>query len=168
MELAFENLLRSVTVHEAVIMAPRIAEVTSRGLFVSIISTEEVVPSSAKDAFGIDPSVGFAHKRELGKHQQAWSLAKVQTDVKLTVDAVLQAHGEPVAMLTGEWNTWMHSFKDKYGEEIDHSRLPSQSNFEAFKEKLADGDLVPDTLTQNISLAQKAKQEASNEQIDGA
>ena len=62
----------------------------------------------------------------------------------------------------------MHNFKDKYGEEIDHSRLPSQSNFEAFKEKLADGDLVPDTLTQNVSLAQKAKQEASNEQIDGA
>ena len=76
MELAFENLLRSVNVHEDVIMAPRIAEVTSRGLFVSIISTEEVVPSSAKDAFGIHPSVGFAHKRELGKHQQAWSLAR--------------------------------------------------------------------------------------------
>ena len=80
MKLAFENLLRSVNVHEDVIMAPRIAEVTSRGLFVSIISTEEEVASSAKDAFGIDPSVGFAHKRELGKHQQAWSLAKKGPD----------------------------------------------------------------------------------------
>ena len=45
MEPAFENLLRSVDVHEDVIMAPRIAEVTSRGLFVSIISTEEGVAS---------------------------------------------------------------------------------------------------------------------------
>ena len=60
----------------------------------------------------------------------------------------------------------MQNFKDKHGEEIDDSRLPSQSNFEAFKEKLADGDLVPETLKQNISLAQKAKQKASNEQTD--
>ena len=71
-------------------------------------------------------------------------------------------------MLTGDWNTLMPNFMDKYGEENDHSGLPSQSNFEAFEEKLADGDLFAETLTQNISLAQKKpnKEPAMNGQMD--
>ena len=87
-----------------------------------------------------------ASQRVLGKLSQAWTMAKVQTDVTFEVDAVAREHGEPTSMLTGDWISLSQKFKDMYGEDIHDSRLPSQPHFEAFEEKLADQDLQPETL----------------------
>ena len=41
--------------------------------------------------------------------------AKVQSDVKLTIDATAKAHGEPIAMLPADRTSVMVQFKDEYG-----------------------------------------------------
>ena len=55
MEPACENLLLGLKIHEDVIVAMRIAEITVLGLFVALNTTWEGPTSSAKEAFGIDP-----------------------------------------------------------------------------------------------------------------
>ena len=54
----------------------------------------------------------------------------------------------------------MNQFKQKYGQHVHESRLPSQTCFEACEEKLADGLLYTETLAQMISLAEDNKQKA--------
>ena len=44
------------------------------------------------------------------------------------------------------WISLVQKFKEKYGEDIHDTRLPSQSYFVAFEEKPAEEDLYPETL----------------------
>ena len=100
LEPAFENLLRSASLHEDVINALRKEEILDREMFVSLDSTEDGLAASAKDAFGVDPDVTFAHKKELAKLKKVWNQAKLQAEAKQEVDAVARAHGELVTMST--------------------------------------------------------------------
>ena len=49
------------------VMAFRVQEILDKELFVALDTTEEALRLTCKDAFGIDPSKGFTHKRELAK-----------------------------------------------------------------------------------------------------
>ena len=60
-------------------------------------------------------------------------------------------------MLTCDWTSLMTQ-QQKYGPHIHESRLPGQTYFEAYKEKLADGLSYPET--QVISVAEENKQNA--------
>ena len=64
-------------------------------------------------------------------------------------------------MLTVDSNTLMQMIKEKYGEEVHDSRLPSQSYFEAFQEKLAEGNLYLETLAQVVGLVEEQRQKQS-------
>ena len=65
-------MLRGGHVDEDVMAALRVAEITTRGLFVSLDMTEEGLEASANEAaFGIDPAEGFSHMHELCKLTQA-------------------------------------------------------------------------------------------------
>ena len=127
--------------------------------------TEESLAKSAKEAFGVDPDISFAHKKELAKLKKVWNHAKQQADAKQKVDAVAKAHGERIPTLTCDWTSWMNEFKQKYGMHIHETRLPGQSYFEADEEKFADGLLYPETLAKVISLAEENKQTALQPEV---
>ena len=119
---------------------------------------------TCKEAFGVDPSKGFAHKRELGKIIKAWSNAKVHSDTKLKIDAVARSHGEPVSMLGADWEALLVTFKNKFGTHLHDTLLPAQSYFEGFEERLASGQLRAEPLTQVISAREQEDQESAKPQ----
>ena len=88
MEPAFESLLRSLKVNDAVIDAMRLNEITDRALFTDLAQDENQLRKCAK-AFGIDTSddAEFPHQREMAKVIGAWRQAKAQTEVKTAADA---------------------------------------------------------------------------------
>ena len=103
-----EALLREVNLNEELIMAFRVQEIHDRGLFVALDTSEEGLRKTAEQAFGVDPSKGFVHKRELANIVKARQTAKVQNETKVRVDAVVRAHGEPVTMLHPDWLALTH------------------------------------------------------------
>ena len=155
-----ESLLRSVDLNESVIMAFRVQEVLDKELFVALDTTEEALRKTCEQAFGIDPSKSFLHKRELAKVVKAWKDAKVHADTKVNYDAVARAHGETVSMLAPDWISLLAAFKQKYGEHLHDTVLPAQSYFESFEEKLSDGHLKAETLAHIVSVAEQDEQES--------
>ena len=69
---------------------------------------------------------------------------------KLKVDANAKAHGENITMPSSDWMSLIDQFRAKYGAHMHESCLPAQSYYEAFEEKLADGQLGAETLAQVI------------------
>ena len=128
-------------------------------LLVALDTTEEAPRLICKEAFGIDPSKGFTHKRELANVVKAWKEAKVQTETKVKYDSVARAQGEPVSMLSAGWNQLRTAFKQKHGEHLHDTVLPAQSCFEAFEEKLSDGNLWAESLNHVVSVAEEEEQE---------
>ena len=158
LEPAFESMLRQAEVCEDVIMAIRLQEITSRQLFVALDRTEEGFCDTCKEAFHVDPSLGFKHKRELGRLVMVWNTAKVQRDTKVQIEAVHKAHGEPISMVTADWVSLLRTFRAKYGNNIHPSRLPAQTYFESFEERLADGTTIAEPLSHVVSLAEEKEQ----------
>ena len=70
LEPAFENLLHTANLHEDVISATRKEENLDRDMFVALDSAEEGLTASAKDAFGVDPDISFAHNKGIGKAEE--------------------------------------------------------------------------------------------------
>ena len=62
-------------------------------------------------------------------------------------------------MLTADWNQLLAAFKQKYGEHLHDTVLPAQSCFEAFEEKLSDGNLRTESLNHVVSVAEQEEQE---------
>ena len=54
-----ESLLRSVDLHESVLMAFRVQEILDKELFAALDTTEETLRTTCKEGFGIDPAKGF-------------------------------------------------------------------------------------------------------------
>ena len=79
MDPALEALLRSVNLCEHLISAFRVQEITDRELFLALDTSEESLRDTCKEAFGVDPSKGFAHKRELGKIIKAYGTMRRYT-----------------------------------------------------------------------------------------
>ena len=119
MEPAFESLLRSLKVNDAVIDAMRLNEITDRALFTDLAQDEKQLKKCAK-AFGIDTSddAEFPHQREMAKVIGAWRQAKAQSEVKTAADAAARAHGEPVTILTMDWNSLMEKCRLTFGPDL--------------------------------------------------
>ena len=160
LEPALEGLLRSSNVHEEIIMAFRCQDVLSRAVFVALDTTEEGLTETAT-AFGIKAKGGsFEHKREMAKLIAAWQQGRIQNEVKVKVDAISKAHGEPVSMPPEDYEVLLTAFKEKHGK-IHDSKLPAQSYFESFQDKLQEGRLKPETLAQVVSLSEEEVFEAA-------
>ena len=139
LEPAFEHLLRNAAVHESVIHTLRVNAITDRETFVNMFDAEAALKEGASD-LGFDLSTGGSpHKREFARVVSAWKTAKVMAESKLQTDAVARAHGVPVTLLSFDWTSILTKFKKKYEAHISDDRLPAQSMFENFTEKLADG-----------------------------
>ena len=153
LEPALEALLRSADLHENLINLFRLRKILDRQLFVALDENETAIVRTLAKAFQLDTDE-FEDKLELAKISKAWSTAKVQSDTNCKVDAVQKAHGEPVQLLSEDWASLMRQLKKKYGKQHP-SKLPGQSYFEAFQEKLASGELKAETLAQVIKKPKK-------------
>ena len=162
LEPALEALLRSHSVHENVITALRCQDILTRSVFCELDTDVAGLQKTAKEAFGIDVNAdqgAFLHKKEMAKIVAAWKEGRLQSDTKAKLDAVTRAHGEPVSRLPEDWDSVMEAFLNKYGKDIPEDRLPSQSYFESFEEKLNGNRLKPETLAQVISQEEEETQE---------
>ena len=87
-------------------------------------------------------------------------LRKVMSETKLQTDAVARAHGVPVTLLPCDWTSLVTEFKNKHGKHIPDDKLPAQSMFENFSERLADGTLKAEPLSHVVSLFEEEQQDA--------
>ena len=78
----FEILLREDNLNEQIMLAFRVQAVLDRGLFIALDSSEESFQETAKEAFDIAPTKGFAHKSEMAQVVKAWSIACIQNKTK--------------------------------------------------------------------------------------
>ena len=144
LEPALEGLLRPRNPHEGVTMAFRCNHVLTRSVSVALDSSEEGHTKTAK-AFDINVETEqFVHMREMAKLISAWQQGKVEHETKREVDAICRARGEPVSMLLEDYESLLTSFKKVHGKFHD-AKLPTQSCFEAFQDKLQEGRLKPET-----------------------
>ena len=160
LEPAFEHMLRNSSVHESVISILRANSIVDRDTFVNMYDSESSLKEGAGD-LGFDLATGgLPHKREFARIVTAWKTAKVMAETKLQTDAVARAHGVPVTLLPCDWTSIMTEFKNKFGHHISDDRLPAQSMFESFTEKLADGTLKAEPLSLVVSLFEEEQQDA--------
>ena len=156
LEPAFEHLLRNSPVHESVIGTLRVNAITDRETFVFLFDSEAALKEGASD-LGFDLTTGgLPHKREFARVVTSWKTAKVMSETKLQTDAVARAHGVPVTLLPCDWTSLLTEFKNKFGKHIPDDKLPAQSMFENFSERLADGTLKADV----VSLFEEEQQDA--------
>ena len=160
LEPAFEHLLRNSSVHESVISTLRVNAITDRDTFVNMFDSEAALKEGASD-LGFDlTSGGLPHKREFARVVTSWKTAKVMSETKLQTDAVARAHGVPVTLLPCDWTSLVTEFKNKFGKHIPDDKLPAQSMFENFSERLADGTLKAEPLSHVVSLFEEEQQDA--------
>ena len=160
LEPAFEHLLRNSSVHESVIGTLRVNAITDRDTFVSMFDSEAALKEGASD-LGFDLTTGgLPHKREFARVVTSWKTAKVMSETKLQTDAVARAHGVPVTLLPCDWTSLATEFKNKFGKHIPDDKLPAQSTFENFSERLADGTLKAEPLSHVVSLFEEEQQDA--------
>ena len=77
LEPTLEAALRKYDVHEDIITGFRCNRIKSQAVFVALNRTVEGLADTLKEAFGVDPSKAFAHKRELAQHIAAWEESKI-------------------------------------------------------------------------------------------
>ena len=160
LEPAFEHLLRNSSVHESVIGTLRVNAITDRDTFVNMFDSEAALKDGASD-LGFDLTTGgLPHKREFARVVTSWKTVKAMSETKLQTDAVARAHGVPVTLLPCDWTSILTEFKNKFGKHILDDKLPAQSMFENFAERLADGTLKAEPLSHLVSLFEEEQQDA--------
>ena len=147
-------------VHESVIGTLRVNAITDRDTFVNMFDSEAALKEGASD-LGFDLSTGgLPHKREFARVVTSWKTAKVMSETKLQTDAAPKAHGVPVTLLPCDWTSLLTEFKNKVGKHIPDDKLPAQSMFENFSERLADSTLKAEPLSHVVSLFEEEQQDA--------
>ena len=92
LEPAFENLLRTLSVGEALITALKVSMINDRETFVGLDETEAGFKNIAL-YLGIDlVNGGLAQKREMSRLISAWKQARIASEAKQQVDAVTKAY----------------------------------------------------------------------------
>ena len=160
LEPALEQMLRTSQISEDLIQIIRVQGVNDRETFVSLADSVPEFREAAKDLFGIDTAKGPQHRLMQARIVKARNASKHYSEAQLKVDANAKAHGETITMPSSDWMSLIDQFRAKYGAHIHESCLPAQSYYEAFEEKLADGQLGAETLAQVISFAEEEHQRA--------
>ena len=138
----------------------RVYAITDRDTFVNMFDCEAALKEGAS-GLGFDlTSGGLPHKREFARVVTSWKTAKVMSETKLQTDAVARAHGVPVTLLSCDWTSLITEFKNKHGKHIPEEKLPAQSMFENFSERLADGTLKAEPLSHVVSLFEEEQQDS--------
>ena len=130
--LELPGVLRASSVHDAVIWALRINDITDRATF----STKEGLKGSTRD-LGAD--VRVPPEREMSRLINPWRQPNVQCDPKHQTEATARAHGAPISVLTCGWRSIIDAFK--HGVEpapLNRADMPddvplAHSCFESFR-----------------------------------
>ena len=156
LEPPFEHLLRNSTVHESVIGVLRINSITDRDTFVNMFDSEAALKDGASDlSFDLSQVAYRTNVNSLGSSRLGRQLKSCQQ-----TDAVARAHGVPVTLLPCDWKSLLAEYKNKHGKHIPDEKLPAQSVFENFAERLADGTLKAEPLSHTVSLFEEEQQDA--------
>ena len=139
----------------------RVNAITDRDTFVNMFDSKAALKEGASD-LGFDlTSGGLPHKREFARVVTSWKTAKVMSETKLQTDAVARAHGVPVTLLPCDWTSLDHGVQEQaWQAHILDDKLPAQSMFENFSERLADGTLKAEPLSHVVSLFEEEQQDA--------
>ena len=81
------------------------------------------------------------------------------------MDTVARAHRQPIQYLTADWASMIIQFKQHYGMNIHDAKLPAQSYFESFEERLHNGVIEAETLGHVVSLEEERVQIASKPEL---
>ena len=76
-----------------------------------------------------------------------------------TIDAVAKAHSVPTTILPEDWTSMKVAFRTKFGKHNLGEKVPSQSCYEAFADKLAIGALKTEPLSMVVSAFEEEQQE---------
>ena len=72
---------------------------------------------------------------------------------------------QPIQYVTADWASMIFQFKQQYGMSIHDAKLPAQSYFESFEERLHSGVLEAETLPHVVSLEEERVQIASKPEL---
>ena len=61
-----------------------------------------------------------------------------------------RAHGQPIQYLTADWASKIFQFKQQYGMHLHDAKLPAQSFYESFEERLHNDVIEAETLAQMV------------------
>ena len=156
LEPTFDALLRNANLHEDILAGFRVSGIME--VFVAIDDTR-------RGAFGVDPhsprpSGRVPHKVDISKFLKARRQGNICAEPKTRVDAVARAHGVPVSILPCDWNSILAIFGRNFWVDICESKLPAQSHYEAFEEKLLNGSTEAEGRSHVISVEEEKSQKA--------
>ena len=152
LEPSFEHVLHSSSAHDSISTTLRVNEITDRDTFVNMFDSETTLNMSAADLGADLVGGGLSHKREFLRLVTARKTEKVMSETKLQTDAVARAHGVPVTPLPVDWIAMMTEFIRMHGTHIHDDRLAAQTCYEHFAERLSDGALEAELLSQIVSV----------------
>ena len=159
---SFEMTLRAAGISEEVITGFRVHKIKSAAIFAAMDTTAEELKDTVREAFGVDTAkYGLPHKGGVGQHSQR----------------LVGCEGEPRSLNEGGRSgssTWaahpishgrlgvhVGPVQKKYGMNIHDAKLPAQSYYESFEERLHNGVIESETLAHVVSLEEERKQIAS-------
>ena len=164
LEPFFEMTLRAADISEEVITGFRVHKIKTAAIF--CCATVEELKETVRESFGVDTAkYGVPHKVGWANIHNAWLSVKVSQEVKSKVDAVGRAYGQPIQYLTLDWASMIFQFKQQYWMNIHDAKLPAQSYFESFEERLHNGVIEAETLAHVVSLEEEAIQIASKPEL---
>ena len=166
LEPSFEMTLRAADISEEVITGFRVHKIKTAATFAAMDTTVEELKETVREAFGVDTAkYGLPHKVESANIHNAWLSVKVKQEVKTKVEAAARAHGQPIQYLTADWASMIFQFKQQYGLNIHDAKLPAQSYYESFEERLHNGVFEAGTLAHVVSLEEERVQIASKPEL---
>ena len=162
-EPSSEMTLRAADISEEEKTGFRVHKIKDAAIFAAMDTTAEELKDTVREAFGVDTAkYGLPHKVEWANIRNAWLAVKVNHEVKTRVDAVARAHGQHIQYLTADWASMLVQFKKKqYGLNIHEAKLPAQSYYESFEERLHNEVIEAGTLAHVVSLEEEREQMAS-------
>ena len=163
LEPSFDMTLRAADISEEVVTGFRIHRIKNAATCTAMGTTPEELKDTVREAFGVETAKhGLPHKVEWANIHNPWLAAKSNLEVKTRVDeAVARAHGQPIQYLTKDWASMLFQFKTQSGLNIQEAKLPSQSYYGWFEERLHNGVLEAETLAHVVSLEEEREQMAS-------
>ena len=153
---ALADCRRAAVGAEEVITGFRVHTIKTAAIFAAMDITVEELKETVRESFGVDTAkYGLPHKVEWANIHNAWLSVKVNQEVK----------SKPIQYLTADWASMIFQFNQQYGMNVHDAKLPSQSFFESFEERLHNGVIEAETLAHVVTLEEERVQIASKPEL---
>ena len=99
------TLLTAATVHKSILDGFRALGIATCGRFSSLADDLPDLREALSEMFNVDKKHGPLHRLEASKLVEVWSQAKARTETQQKVESTARAHGMPVELPAGSWET---------------------------------------------------------------